>query len=1124
MATARAALLAAGANTDWSRYFPRPGRVTELPAYPWQREHHWTVPKEQAGSPPVLHPLLGSRVPAPFPLWAGAVEPALVPWLADHRIAGSVVMPATGYVEMALAAGRLVWDAPVEVEHLDITSALAVNWAYASAVKVQVSLDRDDGLLQVSSADGHTGEPRPLARARVRTLLASRPGPLDLKALRERCMRRVKAEDHYATCTAAGLDHGPAFRVLTDLNTGDKEALAHYSHPAPGTPYTAHPALLDGALQAGAPLLADLVARGQAYLPAAISAVRVWATPSASGVIAVRERSRTDSEICWDIALADPDGTLTAQLDGCRLCRFAGTRTTPLSITHTVLRAAPRDDAPSSAPSPVPLPAQVVTACAPRIVEARTAWKELDYDGGGAQAVLAPRTREEWDAGLTTAGEVSPTVVLLLGEAADDPNTVMAQTADRAEILRSCACALETRQEGNCRPELCVVTRPSGAVEVGLDIEQPTDAAVWAMARSMANEWPGTRFRRVSLTRAGDLDRNARRLAQELCTPGDEDEIVLTAQGRFVPREQHRPSARPATDGRPYTIRVRNPGLSYQLSWQETVRPEPGPGEVLVEVRATALNYRDIMRVTGLLPAEASEGIPFADGFRMECAGLVVTCGEGVTQLKPGDRIACMAAAALGSYALARSEAAVRLPDDTTFTESATLPVAYATVLYSLGTLARLQPGETVLIHGAAGGVGLAALRYATARGANVIATAGSDIKRNFLEFLGVRHVLDSRSLDFADQIRSITQGRGVDVVLNSLAGEAMPRSLELLRPGGRFLELGKRDFYENKPLLLRPFKNNIAFFGVDLTRVIADERQLAGLLAQLEDPALHDVVRPLPHSVFPAARVDEAFAFLQHSRHIGKVVVAFDPLDEPPLVEPRVQTPRLDPAGTYLVTGGTSGFGAETAKWLAGLGARHLALVSRRGPDAPEAESVLTALRQQGVQATAYATDAADLTAMTELVARIDAQGHPLRGVVHAADAPQRRRGHRRALGHYRITPSPRPGTQRRGGPSGRTRGGIHPTALPERPGHRPEATGRHLKPIPRRHRTAHDRITTACPGLRNRPESPLPRTWCPRLGKSGQSRLLHPADHAAPPRRPVVVPERPGHSLPQPAGHQAG
>ncbi|WP_308402782.1 SDR family NAD(P)-dependent oxidoreductase [Streptomyces sp. AC550_RSS872] len=1377
LATARAAVLAAGARTDWTRYFSHPGRVTELPAYPWQRDRHWAVPEERVGGPVAEHPLLGSRVPAPTPLWSGPVEPARVPWLADHRVAGSVVMPATGYAEMALAAGHLLRDAPAEVEHLDISSALVVPWADASAVQVQVALNPDDGVLLISSTDEHGGEPRPHARARVRTLLASRPGPLDPDRLRERCPRRMTGEEHYTKCEEAGLGYGPAFRVLTELHVGDKDVLAHYTHEAPGAPYTAHPALLDGALQAGSPLLAGLIAQGHAYLPAAIGAVRVWATPAPSGVIAVRERSRTDHEVCWDITVADPDGTVTAQLDGCRLRRFAGSRATPLTVQHTVLRAAPHDDEPCSAPSPVRLPEQVINACGPAITEARTAWRELRYgssvahavdlyagelatalasllpdpsatftwgelvehgmqkrhlrllklmqpamarrgrlrtgpdgrhhltvepacpeidhatfaenhpqyaaelalathhaahltdvlrglrdpmelltdeasaklleqfydiapfshfhnrlaqallreivrtwpadrplrilevgagtggltaallpllpadrtrycftdaspfffsrarsrfaahdfveyrafnldtdpaeqglvprsfdlvvagnalhtgkdlalavrhvagllapggallaiethrpeilapffgtldsfysnndttlrprslllpreewpgllqecgfahvsqtgddesparedasvllatvptdltdeadddttpaapaartdtvflvasetpdelplaaeltgtltawDGKAAEATLMPGATEEWDALLARADEVAqgaaPAVVMLLGEPqADDPDAVVARAAERAEALRTCAAALEQRHDGSSRTELWVVTRPSGAVETGLDAEQPADAAVWAMARCLANEQPDTQARRLSLHRSTDVGHDARRLARELCAPEDEDEIVLAAQGRFVPREQHRPATRPATRGLPYTVQVRNPGLSYELAWQEMPRPEPGPGEVLVEVRATALNYRDIMQSVGLLPAEAVEGTAWAPG--IECAGVVVACGDGVPQFKPGDRVAGMAPASLGSYTVTVPEGLFPLPDDITFTEAATMPVAYSTVLYSLGTLARLQPGETVLVHGAAGGVGLAAWRYANARGAEVIATAGSDLKRNCLRALGLRHVLDSRSLDFAEQVRAITEDRGVDVVLNSLAGEAITRSLELLRPGGRFLELGKRDFYENKPLLLRPFINNIAFFGVDLTKVTADRHRLAELVAQFDDPALRDACRPLPHTVFPAARIQEAFTLLQHSRHIGKVVVTFDPLDEPPLVEPLTRSPRLDPSGTYLVTGGTGGFGAATAEWLADLGARRIVLVSRRGPDAPEADAVLTALRDRDVQATAYAADAADLAAMTELVARIDAQGHPLRGVVHAA------------------------------------------------------------------------------------------------------------------------------------------
>ncbi|WP_078965735.1 type I polyketide synthase [Streptomyces aureocirculatus] len=1371
MAGTRAALLAAGARTDWTRYFPRPGQVTGLFPYPWQRARHWNVPADRTYRRPAEHPLLGSRIPAPSPLWSGPVEPVRIPWLADHRVAGSVLMPATGYVEMAQAAARAVLDAPVEVEHLDISSALVVPWADASAVHLQVALNPDDGVLMVSSTDDHSREPRLHARARVRALIASRPAPLELDALAARCTQQITAEEHYTACARAGLDYGPSFRVLSELHTDGTHVLARYAHQSPGAPYAAHPALLDAALQAGFPLLADLVAQGQAYLPASIGAVRVWATPSAAGCITVRERSRTENEVCWDVTIADPDGTVTARLEGCRLRRFSGSARTSVAVHHTVLRVARHENESGPAHSPVPLPAQVTDVCAPRIAEAckqfrelrfaeftadgsamwvrelaaavasllpdplasftwdelvghgmqerhlrltrlmqpamerhgvlhrkangrlclsddpagtdatHAAWvrkypqflatqalfaqhsahladilrgvrdpmelladetsakmleqfydtapfcrlanrlaqtmlqeivrnwpagrplrilevgagtggltaallpllpadltrycftdaspfffsrarkrfaaydfldyRTLDLDvppseqgftpysfdlvvagnalhtandlaravrhvagllapGGGllatevhdpevlapifgtldsfysntdtalrprsillpraqwpgllkeagfqhvvngtdnshhdgsvllatlpvtpshdalaqpglaaqtsflvtaetpdelpfaqtlaetlpphngraAVAALAPETCEQWQdlLSLAAAGEEAgtPGVLLVLGRATeDDPDAAISRTARRAGVLRAGLAACASGLADHNRADVWVVTRPSGAVESGMEAEQPADAAIWGMTRCLSNELPQVCLRRVSLHRTADLQHDARRIARELSAPGDEDEIILAEHGRFVPREQHRPTTRAAAKGLSYTLKTHNPGLSYTLAWHETVRPTPGPGEVLLEVKAAALNYRDLMQSTGLLPAEAVEGTLSEIGMGLECAGIVAACGEGVTHVQPGDRVAGMAAASLSSYTLSRAEGLLPLPADMTFAQAATRPVAYATVLYSLRTLARLQPGETVLVHGAAGGVGLAALNYAAHCGAHVIATAGSDLKRNCLRAVGIKHVLDSRSLDFADQVRTITDNDGVDVVLNSLSGEAIPRSLELLRAGGRFLELGKRDFYENRQLLLRPFTDNLAFFGVDLNKVISNPRLLADLQAQFEDPALDEVCRPLPHTAFPAARVQEAFTFLQHSRHIGKVLVTFDPLDEPPHVRPLPRSPRLDPRGTYLITGGTSGFGAATAQWLAALGARHIALTSRRGPAAPEAAATLSALHEQGVEATAYAADAADLAAMTRVVTQLDAGGHPLRGVVHAA------------------------------------------------------------------------------------------------------------------------------------------
>ncbi|MDW6065202.1 SDR family NAD(P)-dependent oxidoreductase [Streptomyces sp. FXJ1.4098] len=382
--------------------------------------------------------------------------------------------------------------------------------------------------------------------------------------------------------------------------------------------------------------------------------------------------------------------------------------------------------------------------------------------------------------------------------------------------------------------------------------------------------------------------------------------------------------------------------------------------------------------------AEAPDtGIPLLG---LECAGVVSRVGAGVTDRAVGDRVMVAHSGSLTSHLRCPARLTIPIPEGMPFTEAATIPTVFATVHYGLDYLARLRAGETVLVHGAAGGVGLAALRYAEHVGATVVATAGSPAKRQLLRLLGYRYVLDSRSLGFADEVREITAGRGVDVVLNSVAGEALGRGMELLRPHGRFVELGKRDILADNALALRPFSRDLSFFGVDLTSLLQGDSPVAEqMVAELTERVGSGVYRPLPHVTYPAQQIAEAMALLRDFRHIGKIVITFDPTEPVPVRGPRPPV-ALDPEATYLVTGGLGGFGAATARWLARCGARHLALASRSGAAHPEARTVLDRVAEEGATATAYATDITDPAATRDLLDAIEATGHPLRGVVNAA------------------------------------------------------------------------------------------------------------------------------------------
>ncbi|WP_308297133.1 MULTISPECIES: SDR family NAD(P)-dependent oxidoreductase [unclassified Streptomyces] len=583
-------------------------------------------------------------------------------------------------------------------------------------------------------------------------------------------------------------------------------------------------------------------------------------------------------------------------------------------------------------------------------------------------------------------------VVALLCDAAAVTDAVGAVT-ERTELIMRAAGLCTPAGDGTSA--LWVVTGPTGLFPgpERCDAASPVHAAAWGVGRVLGNERPLLKTRRVSLHPSGDVIRDAERLTHELLHADDEDEVVLAGGGRFTPRVTALPpTARTVRPEDCYALRLERPGHDPVVAWTAVDPPVPAPGEVVVQVRAAALNYRDVMLAQGLLPPGAEPATGTAPRLGLECAGDVVAVGPDVASLNVGDRVYAFAHGALASHVTVGAEQTGRIPDHTTYAEAATLPAVYLTVQHSLERCARLRAGETLLVHGGAGGVGLAALRYARHIGARVIATAGSPAKRDLLRALGVEHVLNSRDLSFAHDVRKLTGG-GVDVVLNSLAGEAIGRGLECLRPGGRFVELGKRDIYANSPLLLRPFRNNLSYHAVDITRLIADTpAEAAAAFATVTGRITDGTYRPLPHRAYPAGCVAEALSSLRHSRHLGKVVVTFSGT-EPVEVHQGCDHAPLDPAATYLISGGLSGLGAATARHLVDRGARHLALIGRRGAGSPEASALLEDLDRQGADAVAHAADVTDRQAITRIVREAAEQGRPVRGIVHAAmqldDAP---------------------------------------------------------------------------------------------------------------------------------------
>ncbi|MGH7037096.1 MAG: acyltransferase domain-containing protein, partial [Stellaceae bacterium] len=580
-----------------------------------------------------------------------------------------------------------------------------------------------------------------------------------------------------------------------------------------------------------------------------------------------------------------------------------------------------------------PWPCAVFWGSAPARTEATGAAavpQDAIVVAGGFAATLAQglaergcrvTTAPDYDgAGVTGSDDAPREVVLFVAGEAETGAAVAEGARQLAAFARVAAKAAE--RHAALWLVTCDAQQASGAAPDSTTVA----AALWGLGRVLINEMPRLALHLVDFAAATPPDERVGRLARELLADGTESEIVWTPEGRHVLRLRW--GLPPRWAGRSDTLSLTSsyPGGLGSLAWEARPPRPVGAGEVEIEVAAAGLNFRDMMWAMGLLPEEALiDGFAGAT-FGLECAGTVRSLGPGVAGLAVGDRVMAFAPASLANRVVTTADAVVPIPPETSFAAAATIPVVFVTAFYALGHLANLAPGEHVLIHAATGGVGLAAIQYAKHRGAIVIATAGSPGKRAFARLAGADHVFDSRDLAFADAVRAITGGSGVDVVLNSLSGEAMEQSLAVLRPFGRFLELGKADFYLNRRIHLRPLRQNVSYFAIDVDQLPIHRPDLArALLAEVSEALSVGAIRPLAHRSFSFAEIDEALRLMQSTGHIGKLVLV--PADNTAvrLREPPEPTLRRD--GTYLVTGGTDGFGFEAARWLAARGAGSIAL-----------------------------------------------------------------------------------------------------------------------------------------------------------------------------------------------------
>jgi polyketide synthase 12/epothilone polyketide synthase D len=1008
-----AELHVAGYPVDWKGLLPGPHRFVDLPRYAWQRSRFWHESEESALSrlTPPAHPLLGIAQGGPSPSWEARLDLRLAPYLADHRVQQAAILPAAAYFELAFAVGREAFG-NVGCELTDATLSNPCFLAAESTLVLRTSFDRDSSTVQV-----HT---RPVRGRGEWTLhftavLRSRSAGRDecvfsAEDVRERRADELSDDACYDQMRRIGLDYGPAFRGIKRVWQGDSEAIGLVELPKLGAcdqdDYLFHPALLDSCLQVTIPAGGKDAKHGAGlYLPHRVDEVRLLRKPGHRLWVHARLLEATSRYSTADIDIYDEDGHLAVRLRGLRSQRVAGGRDTLNDLLYAYQWVSQQRSEAGAGADPgrwlVFADRGRTGAELAQRLEAQGHSCVLVFDGpafgecgNGRYQLNAARSEDMLRLIETLAGPGQPPcrgIVHLWNLDAPAPENLKssALTAVQDAGLLSVVHLIQAwdQRAGDQAARLFLVTR--GAQSVG-DEPKPVAMAqspVIGLGRVVAGEYPRLRARLVDLDPEA-CDGGIRMLLDELQNGDDEDEVAFRGSDRYV--HCYMPAAEPThksagterpTDV-PYRLACPRPGSLDGLVHQEMRRRAPGPGEVEIEVYAAGLNFSDVMKALGLYPGLADGQAPLG----AECSGRIAAVGDDVHDFRAGDEVLAVGGFAFSSHVVTRAELVAPKPPRLSFEEAATLPIAFLTASYALEHLARIVPGEKVLIHSGSGGVGLAAVQLARRGGAEVFATAGAPEKRKFLESLGIPLVMDSRTIDFADQVRARTGGSGVDVILNSLPGEAIPAGIRALADYGRFLEIGKRDIYQNTRLGLQPFRKNLSFFAIDLDRVMRERPAFLGrLLRTIVQRVREGELDPLPCHAWPMREAVEAFRFMQRGKHIGKLALSLRNQPVAPL--PAEDEPvSFHADATYLITGGLGGFGLAVARWMVERGARHIALAGRRGAATPEAQGAVAELEEAGAHVLVCAADVSNEHDVAALLAQIERTLPPLRGVVHAA------------------------------------------------------------------------------------------------------------------------------------------
>ena len=987
------------------------------------------------------HPLVGQQFCSPVPpiQFQSSLSAQHPAYLTHHRVFGYAILPAAAYLEMALSAGVTTSENRVSLILKDV--AIQRGLIFSESQQNDTTSNEPPQTIQTILSETPEGDRQfqifSLETTADSSKTASKPGwichakgifgqteeaipaPIDLEAYKASFLRQIPIDAYYQALHQNGLEYGVDFQAIQQLWAAPNKALGKIALPktvvedpfADNSLYQIHPVLLDASFQILAAAVEEISGE-ETYLPAGIEKLRIYGSvPNSFWAIAsvkVPEEKNAKQlvghiQLVSDAgeAIADVEGLILNRTNRDVLLRYLQPATPPSLYKLLWINTPLTTSAVPALPEPAPLlPADSELS---EVVDTPT-WLIFSDGELGDRLVESLKVRGD------------RCIVLSLGDRYQQINDsqykvnptndrdfqdliehLSAQSIQLSGILHlwsvaakgkkaietACASTLHLVQaltKARFIPPLWLITQ--GAQSVEGSAVRPYQSALWGLGRAIALEHPELNCRRIDLS-STDTD-CLHQLMQEIDTPDKEDQIAYRRDNRYIARlgAYEDDDALSIPSGQSFQLKLKEYGLLDNLTLQSVPRREIASRDVEIQVAAAGLNFRDVLNALGLLKEYYAEHLGITEAmqltFGFECAGTVVAVGEEVSHLQVGDEVmATMLTDGASRFVTTRSEFVIPKPKQMSFAEAATLPLAFLTAYYGLQHLAKLKASDKVLIHAAAGGVGQAAVQVAQRAGAEIFATA-SPGKWDFLKDQGIRHVMNSRRLDFADEVMALTDGAGVDVVLNSLNGDFIEKSFEVLAEGGRFVELGKIGIWdEQRVAKAHP---TATYFPFDLGEVTRENPKIIrDLWVELSGRFDQSQFSALPVKTFSITQSIQAFRYMQQAKHIGKVVLTFPS---------EAKAVSIGDDGCYLITGGLGALGLKVAQWMVEQGGRHIVLVGRRSPSEAAREAIAQ-MEAKGAKVSVLLGDISQRSAVENILNQLtlSIEDHlPLKGVVHAA------------------------------------------------------------------------------------------------------------------------------------------